>query len=154
MPRPSSKSYKMTVGYEIFCSDQHKLVACIGGRINIFNVEQRQKIVSCRPMPNPSHAAFSPNGKFLAVKSTRGRIVVLNSCTGEVLCDHKNQKEGEGCQVLFSPDGEMLIDGSWKGVITVRKAFEPEIVSRVKFLVEQREQIGQISHDLSRRKWL
>jgi WD40 repeat protein len=151
MPRSSSKSYKMTVGYEIACSNQHKLVACIGGRINIFDVEQRQKIVSCRPIANPSDAAFSPNGRFLAVKSTRGRIVVLNSFTGEVICDHKNQKEGEGCEVHFSPDGEMLIDASWDGWITVRKAFEPKIVSREEF---PREMICQISHDLSRRKWL
>jgi WD40 repeat protein len=141
----------MTVGFRIAYSDQQKLVACSGGRINVFDIERRQKIMSCHPLSNISAAAFSPNGKHLAVKNTSGRIVVLNSFTGEVLCDHKNQKEGEGCPVHFSPDGEMLVDGSWKGVITVRKAFEPTIVSREEF---PGEMILQISHDLSRRKWL
>jgi len=141
----------MTVGYKIVCSDQHKLVVCIGGRLNIFDIEKRQKIVSCRPIPNPSYAAFSPNGKILAVKSTSGRIVVLNSFSGEVLCDHKNQKEGEGCQLHFSPDGEMLIDASWKGIITIRKAFEPTIIKREVF---EGEHIGEISMDANRNNWL
>lgn len=141
----------MTVGNHIACSNKHELVACVGERVNIFDIEQRIEVVSCCPIAYACRSVFSPNGRFLAVKSTTGRIAVLNALIGEVVCDHENSQEGEGCEVHFSPDGEMLIDASWDGVITVRKAFEPEIVSRIEF---PREMIGQISHDFSGRKWL
>jgi WD40 repeat protein len=150
MPR-SSKSYKMTCAYNSAVSDDQRLIACVGGQVNVFDIERREKVASFRPFPHLIHAAFSPNGRFIAVKNTLGRIAVFNIATSELLCDHKNQKEGEGCQVSFSPDGETLIDGSWDGLATVRKAFEPAVIWRKEF---PGEMIGAISHDLSRRKWL
>jgi hypothetical protein len=150
MPRVSN-SYKMTCAYTSAVSDDQRLVACVGGRVNVFDIERREKVASLRPFPHLYHAAFSPNGRFIAIKNTIGRIAVFNIATSELLCDHKNQKEGEGCDVWFSPDGELLIDASSDGTVTVRKAFEPVIVSREK---NQGEAVSVTSHDANRSKWL
>jgi WD40 repeat protein len=117
----------------------------------MFDVDSGEKVSTSHPFPHPSSAAFSPAGSLLAVKNTSGRIAVLYSATGEVVFDHKNQQEGEGSEVLFSPDGTELIDGSWKGVVTIRKTLEGNVVTQEEF---PGEMICRVSHDSNRRFWL
>jgi hypothetical protein len=62
-----------------------------------------------------------------------------------------NQKEGEGSGVRFSPDGSGLVDGSWNGLLTVRRARDSAILSREHF---PGEMITRVTHDQSRRTWL
>ena len=109
------------MSYETACTADGKIFACVGRRVNGFDVGNRQKILSARPFPHASHSDFSPDNKKLAVKYTSGRIVILDLATGDVMRDFKNQKEGEGSEVFFSPDGQELVDGSWNGVISIRK---------------------------------
>jgi hypothetical protein len=139
------------MGDPLSCSDDGNTLVCLGRRVNVFDIRSRNKISTAHPFSNSSHAAVSPDGKLLAVKNTVGRIVVLDTATGNVMHDYKNQKEGEGCEVLFSPDGTKLVDASWKGVITVRNLFESTVVTQQSF---PGEMIGRISHDLRRRAWL
>ena len=117
----------------------------------MFDVGSGEKVSTSHPFSHPSSAAFSPAGSLLAVKNTSGRIAVLYSATGEVVFDHKNQAEGEGSEVLFSPDGTELIDGSWKGVVTIRKTLGNTILTREEF---PGEMIHRISHDSNRQFWL
>jgi len=126
------------------------MFACVGQRVNVFDVSSRQRVLSARPFPHPSHVDFSPDSKKLAVKFTNGRIVILDVATGDVLRDYKNQKDGEGSEVLFSPDGQELVDGSWKGDLTVRKLLG-DGATREQF---SGEMIDRVSHDSRKRFWL
>jgi hypothetical protein len=88
---------------------------------------------------------------MLAIKSTSGRIVILDPRSGELLCDHRNQREGEGGEVQFSPEGDLLVDGSWAGELTVRRATDGSIQSREQF---PGEMIRRVTHDEGRLNWL
>ena len=48
------------------------------------------------PLPYLIYAAFSPDGKRLAVKSTTGQIAVVDAVSGKIVCDFRNKKDGEG----------------------------------------------------------
>jgi WD40 repeat protein len=115
------------------------------------DIAARQRVSTSHPLSHPSHTEFSPKGDALAVKSTSGRIVVINPSSAQVLHDHENQREGEGSGVSFSPDGDGLVDGSWNGVLTVRRARDSEILSRESL---PGEMITRVTHDSSRRIWL
>jgi WD40 repeat protein len=143
--------FRLPMSYQISCSDDGNAFVCLGRRLNIYDVAKRERISTCRPFSHPFYSAFSPDGKTLAVKNTSGRIYILDPSTGEILHDHKNQKEGEGCEVLFSPDGGELIDASWEGTIRIRKANERTIVTQEQF---PGEMIARITHDSIRRTWL
>ncbi|MFC5865311.1 WD40 repeat domain-containing protein [Acidicapsa dinghuensis] len=139
------------MGYAICCSDDGNTLVCLSRRVNLFDLSSRKRIWSVLPFSHASEADFSPDGKILAVKNTSGRILALDSASGNVIHDYKNQKEGEGSEVFFSPEGNRLIDASWKGVITVRKLLEPTIVTEQSF---PGEMIVRVSHDTTRRTWL
>lgn len=143
--------FRLPIGFALCCSDDGGTLVCVGRRVNVFDIRSRKRISTAHPFSHPSHAAFSPDGKFLAVKYTSGRILALDPATGIVMRDYKNQKEGEGSEVFFSPDGNQLIDASWKGVITVRNLFEPTMVTQQSF---PGEMIARISCDSARRNWL
>ena len=148
MPSPH---LKWPTAYDLSCTADGRLVACLGRNVVVIDMATRQRVSTSHPLPHPSHAAFSPDGDMLAVKSTSGRIVVIDPRSGNILHDHKNQAEGEGGPVCFSPDGTALIDGSWKGVVTVRNARDGTILGRETF---PGEMITRISHDRDRRTWL
>jgi hypothetical protein len=59
---------------------------------------------------------------MLAVKSTSGRIAVVSGLSGELLSDFKNGADGEGSNVLYSACGQYLVDGTWRGRLSVRRA--------------------------------
>ncbi len=143
---------RLPEGMALCCSDDGNILVCLGRRVNVFDMQSRERILSAHPFSHPSDAAFSSKGKALAVKNTSGRIIVLDPFTGEVLKDFKNPKDGdEGSEVLFSPNGRELIDASWKGDITVRRLSDSTIVMQQSFAGEV---IGRISHDRVRRTWL
>lgn len=139
------------MAFVVCCSDDGGNLACLSRRVNMFELSSRKRIWSVLPFSHASQAAFSPDGKILVLKNTSGRILALDSATGNVMYDYKNQNEGEGSEVLFSPEGDRLIDASWKGVITVRKLLERTIVTQQSV---PGEMIVRISHDSIRRTWL
>jgi WD40 repeat protein len=84
------------------------------------------------PLSNPSHLVVSPDSQLLAVKSTSGRIIVLEAATGSVSAEFENESDGEGGPPLFSTDGQYLIDCTWKGVHVVR-TLDGRVVERTDF---------------------
>jgi hypothetical protein len=137
--------------YKVSRSDDGRLIACLGRNVVVIDVGERRRVSTSHPFSHPSHAAFAPNARSLAVKATNGRIVVLDPLSGAMLFDHKNQKDGEGGNVAFAPGGSDLVDGSWAGSLTVRSARGGSVLSREQF---PGEMITRVSHDHSRRTWL
>jgi WD40 repeat protein len=146
----TSTRFRLPMSYETVCTADGRMFLCVGRRVNGFYVENCQRILSARPFPHPSHSDFSPDNKKVAVKYTNGRIVILDLSTGNVMRDYKNQREGEGSEAFFSPDGQELVDGSWNGLISIRKLSGPG-VSTKQF---PGEMIDRISHDSHKRSWL
>lgn len=127
------------------------MLVCLGRNVVVIDVPARQRLSTSHPLSHPSDACFSPDAGTLAVKSTSGRIVIIEPRSGEILFDHRNQKDGEGGEVQFSPEGDLLVDGSWGGGLTVRQAMDASIQSREQF---PGEMIRRVTHDEARRNWL
>ena len=147
----ASTGMKFPMAFAASRSDDGRLIACVGRNVVVIDMVERATLSKSHPFKHPSNAAFSPDGTALAAKSTSGRIVILDPRSGEALFDHKNQKEGEGSNPLFSPNGDELVDGSWQGLLTVRSVREGVLQGRESF---PGEMIGRVSHDRSRRTWL
>lgn len=56
-----------------------------------------------------------------------GHLVTLDASDGKMIFDFDNEREGEGTNVAFSPDGRYLVDGSWNGTVTVRSVTDGTI---------------------------
>lgn len=54
-------------------------------------------------------------------------MVVLDSDSLGVLARHDGQHWGEGSEVVFSPCGRYLVDGSWNGDLLVRDALSGKV---------------------------
>ena len=60
---------------------------------------------------------------------------------GKVVCDFRNKKDDEGCNLLFSPCGKFIIDGTWEGRLLVRAA----ATGKIEF---EREFPNEMIHDI------
>lgn len=142
---------KWPAAYHLALSDDDRMIACVGRSVTVIDLQNRVRLSKSNPLPHPSYGSFSPNGEMLAVKSTSGKIVTIDPKTGATLTDFQNRRDEEGCEVLFSPGGTELIDGSWAGTITIRDSANGSIVFRDRYAGEQ---LTRISHDRERRLWL
>jgi WD40 repeat protein len=116
-------------GSPSFSADSSLLATCGSASVFLFEVETGRLIRRFRAMSHLSSIAMDPAGTRVAAKSTSGRIKVFD-LEGNLLMDAKNQKEGEGSNLFWTPDGEGLVDGSWDGLLTVRSAATGEVMAR------------------------
>ena len=123
-------SLKWPAAYSLAQSDDGGLMACVGPNVVVIDMDARVRASRSRPLSHPANAAFSPDGRRLAVKSTGGTIKVVEPWTGQDLAGLTYQNEGEGCGLSFSPDGEALIDGSWSGALSIRNAVNGVVMAR------------------------
>ncbi len=137
--------------FRLAVSKDRSLIASIGRNVVVGSLCTREKFGAWHPFAHPSDIAFSDDASMLAVKSTSGELVVLDPKTGVALHAHKNQREGEGCGVGFSPCGRYLVDGSWKGFVRVRQAIGNTVEFEREF---PGEMVRDVSHDQSGQIWL
>jgi hypothetical protein len=78
---------------------------------------------------HPSHVDVATNQLF-AVKTTSGATSILSSSTGEVVKTISTSREGEGSNPIFSGSEELIVDGSWDGVLTIRNIADGSIKRR------------------------
>jgi hypothetical protein len=117
-----SKPLKLGAVERLSYSAGGKRLAVRASQLSVWDLEKQKRLWRANPVQYLYYAAFSPDGKLLAVKSTTGQIVVVEADTGKVVCDFRNRKDGEGCNILFSPCGKYIIDGSWDDRLLVREA--------------------------------
>lgn len=119
--------------YQVRFSPDGTLCVSISRDVKAVQIASRQKAFTSHPLSHPSDLAFSPNGEFLAVKSTSGRIAILNSATGTTVKDFNNDHEGEGSNIVFSSCGTFLVDGSWNGFVRVRETASGRVIFEKEF---------------------
>jgi WD40 repeat protein len=117
-----SKPLKLGVAERLSYSADGKRLAVRSSQLSVWNLENHKRLWRANPVPYLDYATFSPDGKLLAVKSTTGQIVVVRADTGKVVCDFRNRKDDEGCNLLFSPCGKYIVDGTWEDRLLVREA--------------------------------
>jgi WD40 repeat protein len=117
-----SKPWKIGISYGVAFSGDGRLLATLAKDVSIWAVAERSRLVRARAVAHPCDAVFSPDGNSLAVKSTSGHIVILDARSGETIADFDNSDEGEGSNLQYSPCGDYIVDGSWNGCLTVRRA--------------------------------
>jgi WD40 repeat protein len=130
MARLQSKSFKLKRAYDLAFAPDAKLVATISRDVLLWDTSARKRLLSVHPLSHPSHLDFSPDGTRLAIKSTSGRIVVIDAVTGETLTDCDNEREGEGAPLYFTPEGDSLVDASWNGALTARHSATGTVIFR------------------------
>lgn len=117
-------------GTPCFTPDSTKLITSSSNGVLRFDVATGAFEHQFKAVSHLSEASISPDGSRIAVISTSGRILVFD-LEGTCLLDCKNHREGEGRNLVWTEDGQFLIDGSWKGAIRQRNADTGEIVLEV-----------------------
>jgi hypothetical protein len=114
--------WKIGTSNTVAFSRDGQLLATLGRYVFVWNVALKSKAVRSHPFAHPSDAAFSPDQRHLAVKSTSGQIVIIDAQSGQTVVDFKNTADGEGSNLQYSSCGEYIVDGSWSGRLAVRRA--------------------------------
>ncbi len=124
---------KLQKCYQARFSPDGRFLLSISRDVNLWSLADGKKLWRAHPFSHPADIEFSPDGSKLALKSTSGRIVSLETAAGRLLIDYGNRLEGEGCNACFSASGEELIDGAWSGLLSVRHAHTGEGLFRRHF---------------------
>lgn len=128
-----TRKLKLPTSFEFALSPRGDRIAALGRNVVTADIVAMKRMVSCHPLSHPSHACFNHDGSQLAIKSTSGRIALVNPVSGQTIIDFNNQREGEGANVQFSSCGKFLVDASWKGNIFVRDVATAQKVSEFSF---------------------
>jgi hypothetical protein len=131
-------------------SPDGRQLATIGRYVWVWDIKARSKRWRAHPFPHPSDVAFSPDGNTLAVKNTGGKITLLDSSDGSIALAFDDIGDGEGSSIVWSADGEYLVDGSWSGHLRVRQARSGDVVFHGQF---PGEMLRRIHADRSRQTW-
>jgi WD40 repeat protein len=105
-----------------FSPDETRAILCGKREIIAIDPNTGASFFTVRPLANPSHIDFSPDGSRVVIKNTRGHTIILDALSGRTLRDFRNRDEGEGAAALFSADGRSVASISWEGLVTIRDA--------------------------------
>lgn len=93
----------------------------------MWDVAARKRCAAVKPFSNESHIDLSLDSRKVAIKNTQGDVAVYDiDLIGEPV-RLSGKSYGEGDRICFSPDGEFVIDSSWRGDFLVRDASSGEL---------------------------
>ena len=70
--------WKIGTSYAVAFSGDGRLLATLGRDVSLWDLALRSKVVRAHPFSHPSDAAFSPDQRHLAVRSTSGQIAIVD----------------------------------------------------------------------------
>ena len=124
-PLRTGKSYQLR-----FTNDGLHLVS-FARDLALWNLTSKKKIAFAHPLKHPAFVDISPNGDSLIVKSTSGSVCHASIPEFRTLRSFEALSvDSDGCEVVFSPCGENYVDGSWDGVLCVRRLSDGHVVFR------------------------
>lgn len=71
---------------------------------------------------------LSPDGNLIVVEGTSGLLAVLSADKLELIASLRTNPDEEGCEALFSPCGQYIVDGTWGGLLRVFKVATGEVI--------------------------
>lgn len=145
------KPLKIGRAYAVAVSPDETRVASLARFVFVWDLRSGKKSFRSHPCAHPSDAVFSPNGKYLAIKSTSGRIVVVSADNGRSVSDFRNDADGGGSNLAYSGCGEFLVDGTGDGRLVVRRWKSGAAVFVETF---QQEMIGAVHRDTTGQRWV
>jgi WD40 repeat protein len=122
------KPLKIGISYALAFSPDSRSLLVSGRRLNLWGLPGRARIGTSHPLKHPSDVDISPDGLRCVVKNTSGKIAVMPVADMEAYTLLPTPGSYEGCQILHSPCGRYLVDGDWKGRLTVRDAVSGSLV--------------------------
>lgn len=96
--------------------------ATSGGKVGVWDITFRQLLYvfesqgTRRERTSGDSIAWSPNGQVLAIGTENGKIFLIDAENGSHVHTLNGQTESIS-DLLFSPDGKMLVSVSWDGTI-------------------------------------
>jgi WD40 repeat protein len=129
--------FRIGSSFRVVFSDDGRHLVTVGRRVTVWDVGERRRVESVHPFSYESAIDITPDGSHVAVKNTRGDLVVLERDGLAERLRLAGKPYGEGSPVRFSPGGAFLVDGSWAGDLLVRDARTGEVVVH--------EHVGQVS---------
>ena len=115
-PLRTGKSYQLR-----FTNDGLHLVS-FARDMAFWSLTARKKIAFAHPLKHPAFVDISPDGASFIVKNTSGSIRQISIPELQTLRSFEALSiDSAGCEVVFSPCGEYFIDGTWDGILCVRR---------------------------------
>jgi hypothetical protein len=145
------RALKLPSSYTVCISPKERFVAALGRNVALADIKARRRLSSWHLLSHPADAAFSPDESLLAVKSTWGEMVVVETNGGAEVSRHRPKQQDEGSPLHFSPCGRFLVDGSWSGEIRVRRVEDLAVVDAFVF---EGEMITCVSASADAKGWL
>lgn len=119
--RIRAPGFRLGSGYHVAFSDCSRFLATVGRRVTLWDVAGRVALHRNNLLRHPSSLAFAPDGASYVVKSTSGELLVCTTAHGDPISRYRPRPPAEGARIMFSGDGQHLLDGSWDGRIAMRR---------------------------------
>jgi hypothetical protein len=127
--------------------DERSVVALTNSLVVAWDLESGE-VARSTEFADGAYADFSPDGSRIAVVNTSGECRVFSADGLDELARLTGEGLGEGPDVLFGPDGDLLVQASWNGDMVVRSVPDGEVVNRER---EPGRMIEALAHSPDRR---
>ena len=109
--------------------DERSVVTLTNSRVVVWDLESGE-VARSTEFADGAYVDFAPDGSSIAVVNTSGECRVLSAADLHEVARLTGEDLREGPDVLFGPEGDLLVQASWNGDIVVRSVPEGEIFHR------------------------
>ncbi len=141
---------KLLRAYTVCISGDDSTLATLSRDVVLWDISAGAKRCRVHPVTHPSSCDFNGDGSRLAIKTTSGMIVSIETLTGEDSYVIADGREGEGANLKYSCCSQYLVDGSWRGSVIVRDATTGEAAFSRR---REGEMVKAVATDVERQIW-